>query len=391
LAVGEVNAYGRTVPAPRTVLPERNLDVLRAFAVSSVLADHVYMAMSGGSYLWLAYWLGQAGVLAFFVHTSLVLMSSLERQGDGPAWVRTFYIRRAFRIYPLAIASIAFVVFAHIGSEVPLGGTTKAFVAPKMSVILSNVLLVQNLAGAPNLIRVLWSLPIEVQMYVVLPLCYLIARKRPLLLAPVFVLGIAGTYARIHEAIPGLWRVDLLFYVPCFLCGVLAYAMVRRRRSSGKVPSRVWMAFLPALLATYAIFFVPHNVAALTWDRRPWMQWTYCLAIALMIPAVAELPEGIFTRTAHTVAKYSYGVYLLHVPSLWISFTLFPHTSLAARMAVALVLIIALPVIAFHAIESPCIRLGMRFATMLSSNRETAFTIWPPKIFAKKIRDGLAS
>src|SRR5437870_13423023 len=49
----------------RTELPERNLDILRAFAVLCVLLDHLLESIVP-HHEW-AVWLGQAGVQAFFV------------------------------------------------------------------------------------------------------------------------------------------------------------------------------------------------------------------------------------------------------------------------------------------------------------------------------------
>ena len=68
-----------------------NLDVLRAFAVSCVVIHHLTLTLhfyTGFMPLYvLDYFraLGHAGVLAFFVHTSLVLMYSLERMHRAEA------------------------------------------------------------------------------------------------------------------------------------------------------------------------------------------------------------------------------------------------------------------------------------------------------------------
>ena len=62
--------------------------------------------------------IGEAGVLIFFVHTSYVLMGSLDRlraEGfSGASLLKQFYLRRAFRIYPLAIAMLLIVRFGHL-------------------------------------------------------------------------------------------------------------------------------------------------------------------------------------------------------------------------------------------------------------------------------------
>jgi peptidoglycan/LPS O-acetylase OafA/YrhL len=74
-----------------------NLDFLRSVAVLLVLADHLtrhYHLDRFSS-------LGLFGVLLFFVHTSLVLMYSMQRSHlTGIGLFKDFYIRRFFRIYP---------------------------------------------------------------------------------------------------------------------------------------------------------------------------------------------------------------------------------------------------------------------------------------------------
>src|SRR5690242_10083259 len=91
---------------------DSNLDVLRSVAVLSVFLTHALQVMAGNTfgdhlaYGMDTYSLGRIGVLIFFVHTSLVLMESLERTATklcGWPLIRYFYIRRAFRIYPLSI------------------------------------------------------------------------------------------------------------------------------------------------------------------------------------------------------------------------------------------------------------------------------------------------
>ena len=83
-----------------------NLDLLRAVAVLFVLFSHVLRTAIGHRSPTL-YAMGQLGVMIFFVHTSLVLMQSLERQElSGPALFKRFYVQRICRIYPLSIALV---------------------------------------------------------------------------------------------------------------------------------------------------------------------------------------------------------------------------------------------------------------------------------------------
>ena len=57
--------------------------------------------------------LAQQGVLMFFIHTSLVLMMSLERLGEVRT-IQRFYVRRAFRIYPLAVLTVLIALLIRV-------------------------------------------------------------------------------------------------------------------------------------------------------------------------------------------------------------------------------------------------------------------------------------
>src|SRR2546427_8198907 len=98
-----------------------NLDVLRAIAIFAVLVTHLLQVVFPPFYgLSLLRGLGRFGVLIFFVHTSLVLMMSMERSNlFGKALFAEFYIRRAFRIYPLSIATVLIVWLVQPG--LPIG------------------------------------------------------------------------------------------------------------------------------------------------------------------------------------------------------------------------------------------------------------------------------
>ena len=97
--------------------PSFNLDLLRAVAVTLVLAQHLlnrfYFAKLGFD----GPAIGTFGVLIFFVHTCLVLMYSMERSSlDGFPLALNFYIRRMFRIYPLSMLAVLTAVALHLDS-----------------------------------------------------------------------------------------------------------------------------------------------------------------------------------------------------------------------------------------------------------------------------------
>ncbi|HEY4054343.1 MAG TPA: acyltransferase family protein, partial [Terriglobales bacterium] len=145
-----------------------NLDLLRALAVLFVLFDHSATALGfrGAGFVRFE-WLGRAGVLFFFVHTCCVLMMSLERDSN----LIRFYVRRAFRIYPLSIAAVLCAI-------------------PVVSLHpwewISNLGLIQNLTFARDSFGSIWSLPLEVQMYLFLPFIFWFASKSTWILLALF-------------------------------------------------------------------------------------------------------------------------------------------------------------------------------------------------------------
>ena len=119
------------------------------------------------------FYLGRIGVLFFFVHTSLVLMYSLARMSSHPDCLfARFYVRRAFRIYRLSIAAVLASLLLQIPPLPwePIG-------VRSLPGIASNLALTMNLTYTPPILGPLWSLPLEVQMYLVLPLLFVVIRR----------------------------------------------------------------------------------------------------------------------------------------------------------------------------------------------------------------------
>ena len=148
-----------------------NLDFLRSTAVLLVLLNHLTRHYHIDRFDNL----GIFGVLLFFVHTSLVLMYSMQRSHlTGKALINDFYIRRIFRIYPLSALAVLTAVALHLHAD---GRGLSFGPRPGAGELISNLLLVQNLTGSASIVGPLWSLPYEIQMYVVLPLLFLWKRR----------------------------------------------------------------------------------------------------------------------------------------------------------------------------------------------------------------------
>lgn len=355
----EAVASGPAASAGRSSAKELpNLDVLRAIAVGLVLADHVSETVSPHIRVLLHPWdwhLGRLGVLAFFVHTSLVLMQSLERSHyDGAAMFVSFYVRRVFRIYPLSVLCVVAVLLFHV----PRVAWEAAPPVWTGSDIVSNLLLMQNLTRSPSVLAPLWSLPYELQMYVVLPFLFWLARRWPPLLVGWLGYAVAVLAGLVQPLIPGASRLSLAQYGPCFLAGVLAFAL--SKRVEPRIPSSAWVPFLVGLFAVYVVV-----AGQLVTVHAPWLAWTFCLVLGLLLPYFRQGVSRPAKVVAHHVAKYSYGIYLSHMVALWIGFGTPGPASLVAGWFWFIGALTVLSVAGYHLVERPLMEAGGRFSRRL--------------------------
>jgi peptidoglycan/LPS O-acetylase OafA/YrhL len=322
-----------------------NLDFLRAWAVAAVFLNHLFYTFGNrGNWFLDTRFLGRAGVLVFFVHTSLVLMLSMRRTASIAHPALHFYVRRAFRIYPLSIVCVTAYVVAGLPPDL---WESARRISPL--VMASNLLLMQNLTGGFSVLSPLWSLPFEIQMYVVLPLVYAAAR-RGRSAAVAMILGSVGACG-VLKVLTADYALGLIAYAPYFLAGVLAFTMLsgRKRWNGG------WwiVAVLGSMAgATVVMNVLKHGVTI--------AGWCLCLALGVLIPQFEEIRSHWVRAASHTVAKYSYSIYLSHVPAMWIAVHI--SNRFPVQLAGVGFFTVALSLAAYHGIEAPMIGIGKRVA-----------------------------
>jgi peptidoglycan/LPS O-acetylase OafA/YrhL len=160
---------------------------------------------------------GVMGVLVFFVLTCLVLMWSLDRKPH----TLDFYIRRVFRIYPLSILALIVVVAFHA----PTGGTPQHLSVYNAPTIKSFAMQLMLLPGVgQSLLGVMWSLPYEMAMYLLLPVLYFFVRKN-FVIWP--LLALWGLTVWLTLGVPATGH-NFGVAIGYFLPGVMAYVGFER-------------------------------------------------------------------------------------------------------------------------------------------------------------------
>jgi peptidoglycan/LPS O-acetylase OafA/YrhL len=325
-----------------------NLDLLRALAVLTVFVGHL-LHTNGYIPRWVSE-MSHFGVIAFFVHTACVLMMSLQRlvaDGRGATTLR-FFIRRAFRIYPLSVSCVLLVVIAGI----PRTPWQPERVLTNWKLVVANVALIQNVWGG-SVLAPLWSLPFEIQMYLLLPPIFYsmsLLSWRRILCVTLWLAGVAVALSPLRK---------FTAFFPCFLSGVVAYGFSLQCRRA--LPWQTWPLFLVALWAAVAKFG----------NDYAWLDWMGSACLGAALPFFAEIRPTWLRAASATIAKYSYGIYLSHLPLMWLVFVRLAFLPSTSQWLLFAVLSCVLPVLLFHFIEQPMISKGTRIAELRS---EKAFT-----------------
>ena len=325
------------------------------------------------------------GVDLFFLLSSFLITELLLREiaSRGSFDIRSFYIRRALRIWPLYFAFLAVSFWIvprilpqdHISSVHALafvsfvGNWTTAFLGYPTSVI------------AP-----LWSISLEEQFYIAWPLLIALSGARRIIPLAIGLFVLAIAYRAVLVAFdvphPASWTSTFSQLDPVAFGAIIA--VVLRGRSPQLGP------YTRAMLLIGAIAIWIPSVAFLG-KAGPASQLCYPLialaCAAMLIGTLCREPTWRFARTGVLVylGRISYGLYVYHVLSIHLTQQYASAWgSMGMRAALALSLTIALAVTSYHLLELPFLRLKQRFAHIPSQHHGLA----PARLEGARARRG---
>jgi peptidoglycan/LPS O-acetylase OafA/YrhL len=138
------------------------LDVLRGLAALAVVFDHAsyYVLQHVRSVVYQWFDPGNYGVFVFFIISGYIVPASLERKGS----VRTFWVSRLFRLYPLYLLAVGIAVALYLMHF----GSARGEDSDPGTSILSQLLMMSNVLVGQNLPNVVWSLSYEMVFYLLL-------------------------------------------------------------------------------------------------------------------------------------------------------------------------------------------------------------------------------
>jgi peptidoglycan/LPS O-acetylase OafA/YrhL len=335
-------------------------DGLRGLACLLVLLLHLVVRMLSpeGPLGYLRAWLhvSVTGVDLFFVLSGFLLGSILLDNRGSPNLLKVFYARRTFRIFPLYFA------FVGAGTLVPLlvgrGGSDGRIPGWMYATYLQNFGMAYYGEMGLSYLDITWSLAIEEQFYLILPLLVILL---PLRWLPWVCAAAVISAPLLRWAFPGVPAYVLL---PCRWDALFLGVLGAHLRSSSRLGWYILLAFSAVGLVawTWQPSWFPleplsHTLYGLGWlsvlmtcRTLPWLSW--CCRFPPLV--------GLGT--------ISYGVYLFHPAVFGVTTALLPDKNVLSNSliglsvsAVALTMTVVLALISYRWFEVPLLRIGHRW------------------------------
>jgi peptidoglycan/LPS O-acetylase OafA/YrhL len=294
------------------------LDGIRGLAALFVVLHHCWLlsfpgfpANNGPFWAgWLIY--GHLAVVVFIVLSGFSLAVAPARSGWRLDSLGRFAHRRAWRILPpywpalLLSLVVAWTLVAQPGTGEPTG----------KSVVVYGLLL-QDVFGAPSPNGAFWSIAIEAQLYLVLPVLLLVLRR---LGAAVMLGAVTLVVLAVGLLAPAVPAVNLLMrftpqFAALFAVGVVAAGVLGNVERWRRVP---WP--LLTLLATVPVVSLI-AIAGPVWtvEHYFWVDLAAGPAVGMLLASVAvgrpaPLVSLLDTRPSRGLGSFSYSLYLTHAP-----------------------------------------------------------------------------
>jgi peptidoglycan/LPS O-acetylase OafA/YrhL len=220
------------------------IDHLRGIAVLMVVLVHTSQRVPHLSTIMQSFTqYGQLGVQLFFIASAYTLCLSYDRRRAEPANVRSFYLRRIFRIVPLYYFGALVYFCLYLFSNDPAVKAAEVGTPYTFSHILSNILFIHGLVpGAGNsIVPGGWSIGTEMLFYALFPALFWVCNRMTDLFGIKGILSVWAIAFAVNMIIQVLlrhtWLVmqnnsfmyfSILNQLPVFVTGMTAYILHQR-------------------------------------------------------------------------------------------------------------------------------------------------------------------
>jgi len=373
------------------------LDGFRGIAIGLVMLHHftILEANSALEVAWSTlFGMGWIGVDFFFVLSGFLITRILLSEKGSPHFLTNFYFRRALRIIPLyyAVLFFSFVVlpeFPHAKME--------RFRAVEGHTIwywtfLSNFFIGSQLKWVHGIADLSWSLSIEEQFYLVWPFIVRSVGRRGLFRICVSMIIIAiATRASLH--VMGAHPHFVYLFTPARFDSIAIGSLIHLAWGGAltRDKARVWSPRIFASCGFLLLLILWKGGGASDGVLTQVLGFSLCGIVAgsLLVWALSSgeqsrLHKVVGSAPLRVLGKYSYGLYLVHLPlraalrDLFLgpsSLKLFPGGAITGQLVfygLALIVSLCVAWLSFHLFEKQVLRLKRHFE---SRANEEAFKL----------------
>lgn len=303
------------------------LDGVRGLAILMVIALHyLSMTLSTSGVGW-AVALGKSmrlfwsGVDLFFVLSGYLIGSILLQNRDALNYYSVFFIRRACRIWPLYYFVLALFLFTAW-----YGRGQEGFVALSLGpiplwsyfVFLQNVFMAVHHTFGSDWLTVTWSLAVEEQFYLVLPLMVRLLPGRRLVYTAIAGIIIA-VLLRMWFSREFLVFVTFITRADSVLCGLLLAIGMKSVKVRAIMEEHLNLIMMLTGLFALGMVILTLNERLIGEMLHLWAAIFYTGVITLV---TMRRPRWLYRcltfRWLQVTGIISYGLYLFHSPAAWL-------------------------------------------------------------------------
>jgi peptidoglycan/LPS O-acetylase OafA/YrhL len=390
--------------APLTLTREENklqyIDCLRGIAIIMVILNHAdWHLPKMNDYAQAISNYGQMGVQLFFVVSAFTLCLSLNRRRvDDGENLKTFYLRRYFRIAPLYYIGIPLYLCYHSFLEPYIEGRSLG-IADWYNVpnILANLLLINDFIPGDANNRVVpggWSIGTETTFYAIFPFIFLLYKKYKdnnvaLALIPVVGLLLGITAIRSMEFMAteivdynnfSYFRdngkflyFNLLCQLPVFLMGMSLFFIVQKVRKATTLDKYLLLLCFLSFTFFALIMFVFFDRLIVLLAFLPAVSFFF---LFLMFKEIPFLSNKLLAR----IGQLSFSIYLFHFViafegsrflNLWLQPYMATEVIFFINSVLTLILTAGVALLSEKYIEKPGIELGKKLIKNVKAKQKS--------------------
>ncbi|MEO8209422.1 MAG: acyltransferase [bacterium] len=314
------------------------------------------------------------GVDLFFVLSGFLIGGILLKYKNSKNYFKTFYLRRIFRIFPLyyTVLGLYIILYFSIPNITQIMPVLFTDTVPiwSFTVYCQNFLMALKYSFGPGWLGVTWSLAIEEQFYLFLPLLIFIL-NRQILTIVVILLIIAATVLR-YFALDN-FQMHLLFQyrMDSLFTGVLLAIMLKNLYVENFLKSQkklIYTLFLILLIVyflfTFEVILIPHYLTFFLFNTL--------FAIFIIIPLLfkdSRISKFLRNKILRQIGVISYGIYLFHMIIIYFIYWVLGKNRLEINnnLLISVIAVVAfgftllLSFVSFYFFENKIIKYGHKY------------------------------